>query len=205
MKKMILLVALFLTTNLYAHDIGKQCYNPLCMMCNNNHLLYGHNLPPALSYNEYLLIHNAAHINSTPQVVVDEMLKLLNLTEDDLFIDLGCGDGRFVKTAAQKYGCKSLGIEIDPQIATVAKQNIKGIKRTRIQVADIRKLNFNNFGTAFSMYLSTDLMEEILPKLTNATRIISYSHPIPGAKEIMVKGKYPVYLWEKNANIPSFQ
>ena len=30
-------------------------------------------------------------------------------------LDLGCGDGRIVLTAARKYGCRAVGVDIDPQ------------------------------------------------------------------------------------------
>src|SRR6476661_974985 len=38
----------------------------------------------------------------TPQIVVDEMLRMAKVTANDYLIDLGSGDGRFVITAAQK-------------------------------------------------------------------------------------------------------
>ncbi|HEY6998598.1 MAG TPA: hypothetical protein VH851_11760, partial [Candidatus Binatia bacterium] len=39
----------------------------------------------------------------TPQIVVDEMLKLAGVTANDFVIDLGSGDGRVILTAAQKF------------------------------------------------------------------------------------------------------
>ena len=38
----------------------------------------------------------------SPQVVVDEMLRLANVTKDDFVMDLGSGDGRILITAASK-------------------------------------------------------------------------------------------------------
>src|SRR5215218_4494974 len=51
----------------------------------------------------------------TPQEVVDEMLKVAAVTKEDTVYDLGCGDGRIVITAAQKYGARGVGVDIDPQ------------------------------------------------------------------------------------------
>ena len=42
----------------------------------------------------------------TPEDVVEAMLKLANVTKNDVVYDLGCGDGRIVITAAQKYGAR---------------------------------------------------------------------------------------------------
>src|SRR5512146_108847 len=51
----------------------------------------------------------------TPQAVVDAMLKLANVTKDDVVYDLGCGDGRIVVTAARKYGARGVGVDLDPE------------------------------------------------------------------------------------------
>ena len=45
----------------------------------------------------------------TPQQVVDEMLRVANVTRNDFVVDLGSGDGRIVITAAQKHGARGRG------------------------------------------------------------------------------------------------
>ena len=45
----------------------------------------------------------------TPNEVVDKMLEMAKVTPKDTVYDLGCGDGRIVITAAQKYGARSVG------------------------------------------------------------------------------------------------
>jgi predicted RNA methylase len=51
----------------------------------------------------------------TPNDVVNKMLEMARVTAKDVVYDLGCGDGRIVITAAQKYGARGVGIDIDPQ------------------------------------------------------------------------------------------
>jgi precorrin-6B methylase 2 len=51
----------------------------------------------------------------TPEDVVDRMLELAEVTSGDLVVDLGSGDGRIPIRAAQKYGARGLGIDIDPR------------------------------------------------------------------------------------------
>src|SRR6476469_9840143 len=46
----------------------------------------------------------------TPQIVVDEMLTMAKIGPNDFLIDLGSGDGRFVITAATKYGARGFGV-----------------------------------------------------------------------------------------------
>ena len=43
----------------------------------------------------------------------------VKLTEDDLVYDLGCGDGRFVVTAAERYGCRAWGVDVEGALAAV--------------------------------------------------------------------------------------
>src|SRR5947199_1514576 len=50
----------------------------------------------------------------SPQSIVDAMLELAHVTAADVVYDLGSGDGRIPITAAQKYGARAVGIEIDP-------------------------------------------------------------------------------------------
>jgi len=50
----------------------------------------------------------------TPQELVEAMLEMAGVTKDDVVYDLGCGDGRFVITAAKKFGARGVGVDIDP-------------------------------------------------------------------------------------------
>ena len=61
----------------------------------------------------------------TPTAVVNAMLNLGNVKKNDVLYDLGSGDGRIVITAAQKFGTRGVGINIDPQRVQEANQNAK--------------------------------------------------------------------------------
>ena len=52
------------------------------------------------------------------------MLKLANVTKDDLVIDLGCGAGDIVVTAAKEFGAHAIGVDIDPQRVKEANENV---------------------------------------------------------------------------------
>src|SRR5687768_8237361 len=68
---------------------------------------------------------------ATPPDVVDRMLALANVGPRDVVYDLGCGDGRIVIAAAQKFGARGVGIDIDPARIYDAEQNAKraGVER----------------------------------------------------------------------------
>src|SRR5688572_31452937 len=52
----------------------------------------------------------------TRQSVADAMLTLAKVRRDDVVYDLGSGDGRIVILAAQKYGARGVGVELDPRL-----------------------------------------------------------------------------------------
>src|SRR5688572_31130340 len=62
----------------------------------------------------------------TSEAVADEMLTLAGIRADDVVYDLGSGDGRIVMLAAQKYGARGVGTEIDPALADGARGLARG-------------------------------------------------------------------------------
>ena len=58
---------------------------------------------------------------TTPQNVVDAMLELAGIGPSDILLDLGSGDGRVVITAAQRFGTRGTGIELDPRLIALAR------------------------------------------------------------------------------------
>src|SRR5512134_2429517 len=61
----------------------------------------------------------------TPQIVVDEMLKMAGVTAKDFVIDLGSGDGRMIITAARTFKASGLGVDIDGKIVDLANKQAK--------------------------------------------------------------------------------
>jgi hypothetical protein len=144
----------------------------------------------------------------TPQDVVDRMLELAKVQKDDLLYDLGCGDGRIVVTAAQKYGCKAVGYDIDPQrvhesLENVAKNNVGHL--VTIEQKDIFTLNLSE-ANVITLYLLPSLNVKLIPqleKLKPGCRIVSHDFGMKGVKPDKVErvtdseddSKHTVYLW----------
>jgi cyclopropane fatty-acyl-phospholipid synthase-like methyltransferase len=55
-------------------------------------------------------------------VVAEAMLTLARVRPEDTVYDLGSGDGRIVNLAAQKYGARAVGIELEPSLVARARQ-----------------------------------------------------------------------------------
>ena len=139
----------------------------------------------------------------TPNDVVSKMLELAQVTAKDIVYDLGCGDGRIVITAAQKYGARGVGIDIDPQRIREARENASRGKvndRVRFMQADLFEADIGE-ATVVTLYLLTELNLKLRPKLMAdlkpGTRVVSHAFSMgdwkPERSE-RVDGS-AVYLW----------
>ncbi len=174
---------------------GRVCDWAGCDMCNRLHAAYeAESLPDPVPAPDDL------PFVPTPHAVVDAMLAAVRPTRSDVLYDLGCGDGRILIAAARDYGCRAVGIEINPETAELARENVRaaGLEgKIVVRTGDALKFNLDG-ATVVTMYLYVDTMERLVPYIKRATRIVSYSHPIPGrVNEKFMVGDHPVYLWRE--------
>ena len=141
-------------------------------------------------------------LDPTSPASVDKMLALLAPTKWDTIYDIGSGDGRVLITASETYGTPGIGIEINPESADLSRDKLDeaGINNVRIVTGDATEYDFSD-ATLITMYLYPQVIKSLVPNLealSQGTRVISYSHPIPlpGARKITVKGS-TFYLWIK--------
>jgi SAM-dependent methyltransferase len=139
----------------------------------------------------------------TPNEVVDKMLEMAKVTAKDVVYDLGCGDGRIVITAAQKFGARAVGIDIDPKRIQEANANAKAAKVTdkvKFVEADLFESDIGE-ATVVSLYLLTRLNEKLKPKLLKdlkpGTRVVSHAFDMGDWKPEATAqvASSTVYLW----------
>lgn len=116
----------------------------------------------------------------TPQRVVDEMLDLARVTRNDFVIDLGSGDGRIVITAAQKYGARGKGYDIDGELverSNAGARRLKLEKQVSFHQADVLQADLRE-ATVVTLYLLPGMMHQLRGKLLRelrpGTRIVSH-------------------------------
>ena len=113
----------------------------------------------------------------TPQGLVDKMLDMAKVTPKDYVIDLGSGDGRTVITAA-KRGSKALGIEYNPDMVELSKQNAakEGVSdKASFVKADLFESDFSQ-AQVITMFLLSSINLKLRPKILDlkpGTRIVS--------------------------------
>jgi predicted O-methyltransferase YrrM len=151
----------------------------------------------------------------TPQPVVDAMLNLAKVSKDDVLYDLGSGDGRIVVTAAQRFGTRGTGIDIDPQRIEEANTNAKQAGVTD-KVKFIQQDLFNtdlSKATVVTLYLLPQVNNKLRPKLLSqlkpGTRIVSHDFDMGGwqpERTVKVRGperEHTIYYWTVPQNPPA--
>jgi len=93
---------------------------------------------------------------------IEEILKEVELKKGKLFIELGSGDGRIVRTAVRKYGVKGVGVDINPLLIFWAKilgaNNIK-FKTENIFDSDLKQADY------VYLFLMPKLIEKLALKM----------------------------------------
>ncbi len=156
----------------------------------------------------------------TPQIVVDEMLRLGKVGPSDFVIDLGSGDGVIVLTAAQKLKARGFGVDIDPELVKLSNNEAKkrGLEdRVAFHVQDVFKADISK-ATVVTLYLLPGMMVNLRPKILNelkpGTRVVSHDYhfddwpadeqltwDVPEKEKVNGIGKATVYVWIVPAKI----
>jgi hypothetical protein len=137
------------------------------------------------------------------QVAVEEMLRLADVKESDLVVDLGSGDGRIPITAAVAFGARGYGVDIDPQLVAESNENARAAgvaDRVRFEQRDVFEADIGE-ATVVTLYLLTGLVNRLQPKLMNelkpGTRIVAHDFGFKDwtpDRSINVSKNYHLYI-----------
>lgn len=143
----------------------------------------------------------------TPMEVVSKMLEVAQVTSEDIVYDIGCGDGRIVVMAAEKYGAQGVGIDIDPVRIDEAKENARSAHvehRTRFYLGDATTMNFSE-ATVVALYLLPESNAILRPmfdeQLNPGVRIVTHNYRIPGWEDKEVDTFYVKDEYDKEHSI----
>jgi precorrin-6B methylase 2 len=133
-----------------------------------------------------------APVYPTPQTVVDQMLTIAGVRPGEMVYDLGCGDGRIVIAAAQKFKARAVGIEIRREIyeGTLARVASLGLSdQVRIVHGNALKYDLSP-ADVVTLYLLTSSNERLRPILEKdlkpSARVVSHDFEIRGWKPVSV-------------------
>ena len=141
------------------------------------------------------------------------MLKLAAIRKGDILYDLGCGDGRIVVTAAQRYGIRATGIDINPERIREARENAAQAKVTELasfREADLFDTDLTE-ASVVTLYLLPSVNLKLRPRLWKqlkpGSRVVSHSFSMgdwdPDQKEEIDSRN--IYLWKITPDLASRQ
>jgi SAM-dependent methyltransferase len=133
------------------------------------------------------------HFAATPHSVADAMLTLARVTARDVVYDLGSGDGRIVIMAAQKYGARGVGIELNRGLVEVSRQVARDgdvADRVSFVEGDLFTADISA-ATVVTLWLSATVNSRLEPKLKGELR--------PGTR--LVSRQFPIGNWAPQATV----
>ena len=144
----------------------------------------------------------------TPQVVVDEMLRLAGVGPGDVVYDLGSGDGRIVITAARKFGARAaVGVELDDHLIYQSEESARQAnlgERVKFVQQDFFKADFSQ-ATVITLYLLPAVMRRLrerMLRLKPGTRLVAHDFDFedwkPDRRTTIRKN---VFLWIVPASV----
>ena len=142
------------------------------------------------------------HFTPTRHNIADAMLQLAKVGPTDVVYDLGSGDGRIPIIAAQKYGARGVGVELDPKLVEVAwriANEAEVANRVTFIVGDLFLADLSK-ATVVTAYLSHSVMQQLEPTLralTPGTRIVSHQFSMTGwpADRRLKVDEAELFLW----------
>ena len=133
---------------------------------------------------------NLAPRAGSPERAVDKMLEMANPKPGETLYDLGCGDGRILIAAAQRYKVRAVGIEISDNLAKTAAEQVRkaGLEaEVKVVHGDFMQTDLSG-ANVVTLYLATTANDMLRPNLERYlranTRVVSYDYPIPGWKPL---------------------
>jgi cyclopropane fatty-acyl-phospholipid synthase-like methyltransferase len=143
------------------------------------------------------------HFAGTPQPIVNAMLELARVSADDVVYDLGSGDGRIVIIAAQKYGARGVGVELEPRLVALSRQVGRegGVSdRVTFIQGDLFTTDISS-ATVVTLWLSATVNARLEAKLKRelrpGSRIVSHQFPIASwtpTERVRIGGN-ELFLW----------
>lgn len=110
-------------------------------------------------------------LNDAQKNKVEHILKKLNLKEGETLLDIGCGWGELIITAAKKYKVKAMGVTLSTQQFEKVKKRIEseGLNElVEVELTDYREIKNRKFDRVVSVGMLEHVGKENLPEYFSA-------------------------------------
>lgn len=152
----------------------------------------------------YSSLMGSPYVATRNKVILD-ILKEVKFKRNGLFVELGSGDARIVRTAVKKYHLKGLAVDINGLINLWAKILSKLDKTNKEIVYKTENIFDTDLTNADYLYLflMPDLLKKLVPKFNRELKkgaiIISHGFPIKEYEKKLIKKverkPFPTYYY----------
>jgi 16S rRNA A1518/A1519 N6-dimethyltransferase RsmA/KsgA/DIM1 with predicted DNA glycosylase/AP lyase activity len=124
----------------------------------------------------------------TQKKVLDRIFSRIKIKKNDVFYDLGCGDGRLPLYISQKYKIQSYGVELNPLLHIFSKLKARFLKQANVTYIknNLFDIDLKN-ATIIYLFLFPEVLVRLSKKLKKEckknTLIISHGFQIKGMKK----------------------
>ena len=152
---------------------------------------------------EYAYGKNLAQHGFVTMEQLGRMIEVTGVNAQSRILDLGCGDGRIVIRAASRFGCRGVGVDLNPERVSEARANARRqnvASLTSFEVGDVFSFDFSP-ATVVTMYLLPSVNLKLRPRLQKelrpGSRIVSHDFDMgnwaPEATRDV--GRSRIFLW----------
>ncbi|OWZ12926.1 putative membrane protein [Phytophthora megakarya] len=122
-----------------------------------------------------------APFSPSPVAVIDAVWTKIEdagmaLTPDDLLVDLGCGDGRWLVSGVQRFNCNAFGVELDENLVKRAKEQVIGQNlqdKIQVELGDVMQTDISNAKLVI-VYAFAESLHGIAERLKQQLRTDAY-------------------------------
>jgi SAM-dependent methyltransferase len=120
--------------------------------------------------------------------VIEKMFDMAKVAKKDIVFDLGCGDGRIPALACKKFGCRAVGVDLNPErikecMDTIDKFKVRSFvdnSMLEYRLGDALKVADFDKASVVMLYMLPQFMDLLEPiakaKLKPGTRIVSHDY-----------------------------
>ena len=144
---------------------------------------------------------------STSRVRISAFMDAVPMTAGQLLVDIGCGDGRVLRKAQQRYGVKAVGYELNLLAYLKAKLLCLGVRNIEVKWHNFWTADLSEADVVFC-YLFPDVMKDLATKLKYELKpgalVVSCNFNLPGftPERILRPGNSlhnsPIYVYRLN-------
>lgn len=149
-----------------------------------------------------VVFRGAPYVPSRKRQLEQAFSELYELSEKDLLVDIGSGDG-VVLRAANQYGAKAVGYELNPILVLISRVLSRGQSNTKTYWADFWRTNWPDettvvyiFGESRDIAKMADKVARESTRLRKTLHLISLGFEVPGKKPIKSLGAYHLYRFD---------